>query len=545
MPDNPLEGVDAPRKMPADLRSRIERELLAAAPLPHQARARIATSLTDQTKALFDGIDGPRPLPDRTRRRLERSLAKPVPVPEPRWLSSRRWLAIAAVVTLVLASVSAITNRPGSPRGQVGSTAMDASGTDDGLVSEGLMGSGSGAGVGDPGFAPSESATAGGVQAATPQSGYGPIGPTGGSAAYSRRANGPPPFALSDEEGLATFSDMAPGASMPDDGGSPDPGPTTTTTAPPPPPPFRISVATGDATGVAGFNAYVELLNRYGGAGGRRFVIVKDGDPADVKVNLSGTASTAAAGTAQAITIDSLLAPDRILRGNTFGFAGAVDRQAHLIADAVYPAAAGGTAVIYREQAGVLHDEVPAALEAVLRQRGLTTVVVDVRPNEAVVPVPTADSVFLSVTAANAKRVVDAYPSNSRPPRGFNGIGTLAESGAVPGLPVGTRFISPYAFPDSKEAKRVQELTKLPPGARLYHGWIVAKTLAVAVWRFQPHTTDQLRGSLDRMNGYANGFAPAYTYRHGTHSVRPEGVLFEVDEAGATQKGDFLTDPRP
>lgn len=531
MGENPLAGADAPRPMPDSVRARIEAELLSAAPLPASARKRISTRLADPTGALFEGIDGPRALPAGARRRIERALTPAAPVREPRWLSSRSWLAVAAVATLILASVSAITNRPDpADHGEqvAGPAEERASGQ---ALADGT------AGVGDPGFAtPGASASPQGAtqldSSTTPL-----VGATNGSTTARRSHNSPPPFALSDDE--ATFGDGL-AVSSPDSGHGPGAAPTTTT-APPPPPPFRISVARGDATGVAGFNAYVELLNRYGGAGGRRFVIVKDGEPADVSVNLSGTAATTAPAV---VRIESPFAPDHVLRGRTFSFAGAIDRQAHLIADAVYPTSASGTAAIYRERSGVLHDEVPAALEAVLRERGLTPVLVDVRANEGVVPVP-ADSVFLSLTPANAKRVVDAYPASSRPANGFNGVGTLAESASVGNLPVGSRFISPYAFPNSNEARRVQELTRLPPGARLYHGWIAAKTLAVAVWRYDPRSADAVQSSLKKMDGYANGFAPAYSYRPGTNSVRPEGVLFRVEEDGAKQTGDFLTDPRP
>lgn len=548
MPENPLEGVDAPRALPADVRARIEAELLAAAPLPDQARERITKRLSDPAKALFDGLDAPRPLPARARRRLEHALAgapsASVPLRESRLLSSRRWLAVAAAATLLLASVSALTIRRAPDNPTTASGRVD--------VFDSLeRGPANGPGVGDPGFAaaPSAESPGSGIATVEPRSEIVHAPPGGAARAAPQSDGGAPPYALGDYEGSTVISSDASQGSEP--GGTPGAGPSTggppppqtTTTAPPPPPPhFRVSIVSGDATAAAGFHAYVDLLNRHGGAGGRRFAIVRQGERADAVVNLSGQPL---APHTHPVVIDSALAPDRLLRQNVFAFIGAVDRQAHLIADAVYPSAAGGTAAIYREPTGPLHDEVPAALDAVLRQRGLNTVFVDVRPNEAVVPMPTADSVFLSVSAANAKRVVDAYPARSRPPRGFNGIGTLAESTAVPDLPVGTRFISPYAFPDSNEAKRVQELTKLPAGVQLYHGWVAAKTLAVAVWRYRPDSPASLHGALRKMNGYANGFAPAYTFRPGTNSVRPEGVLFEVTDTGAAQKGGFLTDPRP
>jgi len=519
--DDLLRGVDAPRPMPAGLRRRVEESLLAGAALPDDARERLADRLTDPAAALLADVDGPRPMPAALRGRLEQSMK----------VATRRharprgavWLAAAAVVLLV-ASVGVLVTRP-SPhrRGHDLAGRAGGGGVSDaaGAVSAGAAASNGvanlvtptpvvgDAGVGHPGFAPPPSNQGGGL---------GPVG------AAPQALSDPPPFALAETPTLSAGTTGAPG-------GAPA---TTTTTAPPPP--FRIAAVSGDSVEQAGFDAYVKRLNDAGGAGRRRFEVVGPADHPDAVVNLSGTPLAAAPTTP---ALDALLTTEPSLRDDDFDFAGVPERQGHLIADAVYPAAANATAVVYHEPSGVLGNEVPAAIAAVLKARGVTVVDMAVEPGRPVVPVP-ADAVFLSLTADDAKAVVAAY---AQPPaRGFNGIVTLADTSVARGLPAGVRVLSPYAFPANAEADVLAHDTGLPLSARLVHGWVAAKTLAVAVWREDPRSPAAVRKALEDMAGYSNGFAPAYRLRAGTHSVEPEGVLLVTTGSGFAQQGDFRTD---
>jgi hypothetical protein len=525
MPDRDeqlLAGIDAPRPMPAALRRSLEEALLEGAPLPDDARDRLTerlTELTDPTAALLAGIDGPRPVPTAMRHRIEERLVVP------RRRAVRPWLTgVAAALVLALSLVSLGTREDDRGPVPTAGRAIPQSGNDRVRDEVGL----------DRLSEPSATSGGGAPLLAGPRFGTAPIEPRTGASAAGDGYRGPPPFAYDEALFGTVVSNFA-------TAGSGSAQATTTTTTPPPPPPFKVAIVSGDTDDEAGFRAYVKLLNKQGGAGGRPFVVIDAGRPADVTVNLSDAQFRSAP---TGVSIESLLAPDRLLRNDTFGFAGAPDRQAHLMVDAVYPTDVNATAAIYRETSGVLHDDVATAFQTALRAKGLTTVVVDVRPGDAVTPVP-ADAVFLSLSQASAQRVIAAYPSNAPPARGFNGIGTFADTFFIDTvLPDGVRFISPYSFPDDRETTAIHDETGRPPSAQLYHGWIVAKTLAVAVWQSDPRSPDQLRAALQSMSGYSNGFAPPYSYRSNTNSVRPEGVLFTVRD-GKPEQGDFLTDPRP
>jgi hypothetical protein len=527
--DPPLVGVDGPRPLPAALRARLEEQLLAGATLPDEARTRLSRRLRDTAAPLFEGVGDPRPMPAALRSRLTRTIVlagvgdgvRKVPSgTRPR----SSWLIAAAIATLLLASISVLNHQtaPSGPSGmatesQDNGTASAATGIDtaDDLAGPGPV-------EGRPDIGPKADAADPGGRTA----GGGGLGP-GGFA--MRRSGGAPPFAFSDAEVRANLSVLSSPAG---------PAPSTTTTTPPPPPPFRLHIVGGDPVEVAAFRAYVRLLNEQGGAGQRPFREVSAGQTADATVNLSGIGF---AQTPAGISIDGLLATESSLRGNVFGFAGVPERQAHLIADAVFPEHAEVRAVIYKEPAGtgVLSDVVPDAIEQVLRERGVTSIVMTVEPGRPVVPVP-AQAAFLSLTAEHAQGVVAAYGATPAPARGFNGITTVAEAG----LPTGSRFISPYNFPDTAESRALREGSGQPLTARSIHGWVTAKTLAVAVWHEDPRSPAALRGALERMSGYNNRFAPAQTYRTGTHAVQPDGVLFTMGDNGPVETGAFRTDPR-
>jgi hypothetical protein len=535
--DRPLVGVDGPRPLPAALRARLEEQLLAGATLPDEARTRLSRRLRDTTAPLFEGVGDPRPMPAALRSRLTRTIVlagvgdgvRKVPSGT-RQRSS--WLIAAAIATLLLASISVLNHQtaPSGPSGTAG--ASDDSRNDSASVMDTARdpaGPGPGPVEGRPDIGPRADAA---IPGGRTTGGGGGLG-LGGFA--MRRSGGAPPFAFGDAELDADLSDML---SSPTGPAPSTTTTTTTTTTPPPPPPFRLHIVGGDPVEVAAFRAYVRLLNEQGGAGQRPFREVSAGQTADATVNLSGIGF---AQTPAGISIDGLLATESSLRSNVFGFAGVPERQAHLIADAVFPEHAEVRAVIYKEPAGtgVLSDVVPDAIEQVLRERGVTSIVMTVEPGRPVVPVP-AQAAFLSLTAEHAQGVVAAYGTTPAPARGFNGITTVAEAG----LPTGSRFISPYNFPDTAESHALREGSGQPLTARSIHGWVTAKTLAVAVWHEDPRSPAALQGALERMSGYNNRFAPAQTYRTGTHAVQPDGVLFTVGDNGPVETGPFRTDPR-
>ena len=526
----PLHGIDGPRPLPQGLRARLEAELLSAAagaePMPDAARDRLAEQLTDRTAAVLHGVDGPRPLPAALRTRVEAALRTGVGTVHvaragrrPRALTAP-WLAAAACLALLVASVTVLSSRPGGGRAPVAiAPEVDAG---DQAGADAVSGSGS--------FqnAPDSGATGGSVSAGELGTGLpGAVTPqsrtvTAGGSAARRDA---PPYAFEGFESAALTGEGGTG------GGAAAASTTGTTT---PPPPFRYKALTGDPVEAAGFNAYVNLLNDGGGAGGRRFVAVSGNG--DVTVNLSGapfTDRTRPTG----IGLDAFLAPESSLHGGVFAFGGVPERQAHLIVDAVYPgpAPANTAAAVYRAEDGPLGTTVADAVVAVLRERGVRPVDVAVRRGQPVPAVP-ADAVFLSLDPADAGRVVSAYGSAAAPPKGFNGVGTLAD----PSAPSGMWVLSPYAMPSTAEAHDLEQRSKHKLSARLIHGWVAAKTLAVAVWREDPRSPAALRAALERMTGYGNGFAPAYSFRPGTHSVQPDGVLLQA----GVQAGGFRTDAR-
>lgn len=493
--DEVLGGIDAPRRMPPSLRAWLEAELVAEAAAAHPP-----IDPADKTAALLAGIDGPRPLPAITRMRLTQTLLvastasrRAAPLPRQR---RHGWGAAAAIALAIVSSFAVMPERqPGLgmavPEGVSESLALSDDQSDR-LFSAFELGRPELPGVGRPGFV---------------------VDPPTSPELVSPLPAPVLPFAFSDQGGVPNVVEGGGVA-----------------------PPFRISLVSGDVEAVAGFNAYVNTHNAAATGRTRPFEIVGPTQTADITVNLSGVPLAPRPG----VVIETLLAPERLLHGNVFSFAGAVDRQAALIVDAVYPQPVNRetVAVVYREPSGVLYDDAAQALAIALAAKGVTPVMHVVEPGQPVAPA-IADAVFLSLQPGAAKRVVAAYPATAHPRRGFNGLGTLAESEEVTGLPPGTRFISPYAFPASDEAAAIKAGTGHPAGARVYHGWIVAKTLAVAVWRDNPQNADELRTALQRMAHYANGFAPAYTYRPGTNSVQPEGVLFIVGQDGASQFGEF------
>jgi hypothetical protein len=507
-----LRGADGPRAMPAGLRSRLEEALLAGASLPEEARDRLAERLKDPTAAVLAGVDGPRPMPASLRSGVEWSLRRTHVVD--RTPRDRSWLAAAACLLLVAASVVVLnTRQPRQPHEESAAGVLGRPVFVETRPEPLAVGDQAGTGAGTGAQASAATAPLAGV--VPPDAAVsGNAGGGGGGGAFPTSYD-PPPFALTSQTVVRPDLTKRTG----------------------PPPPVRITAFSGDPAEQAGFDLYVDLLNRRGGAGGRQFTKVPSSSTADVTVNLTAT-PFASRPTRPAF--DTLLTPEASLRGTVFNFAGAPEHQAHLIADAVFPESTSARAVVYREPSGPLADVVPQAIQAVLDDRNVTAVVVTLEDGRPVVPVP-ADAVFLSVTGEHAVIVTEAYKGGPQPALGFNGIGTIADRNVLWRLPSDIRYISPYSLPDTDEADYVIGHTNQALSARLIHGWVAAKTLAVAVWLEDPRTPAAFKTALEHMEGYANGFAPAFTFRPGTHSVKPDGVLF----VGHDQQGSFLTDAFP
>lgn len=508
----PLEGVDGPRRMPPELRRRLEEELLAGASLPEGSRTRLTESLSDPTAALLDGVDGPRPMPPRLRNRVEWALDGPTGAAAPAGRAPRRlaaWpgLVAAAVLIVILSSITIVVDRAPD---QAATQASDESVSGNAeTVLDGASSQGAGTGAGG--------------SAATTGAGLG----------------GPPPFATArfrqSRSALAQRSGGS-GADAPSySSGIGDSTKSSGDVAQPAP--FRIALRQGDSAALAGLNAYVDLLNRNGGVRGRRFEFVTGAaaKDADTVVNLSGQPFGDPPGPP---SLDDLLAPDAALREDVFSFAGAIERQGRLIADAVFPGRTGATAVVYRAADGPLGSTVPDAIESVLRGRGISTTSVVVRSGRTV-EVVRADAVFLSLNAVDAARVTAAY--GAAPRLGFNGVGTVADTA---GLPDGLRVVSPYDLPSNDETTALIVATDTPLSARLVHGWVAAKTLAMAVWQHDPRTPAEVRAALQKMASFDNGFAPPRQARPGTNSLRPDGIVLQLVAGRFEQRSPFLTDPR-
>jgi len=300
----------------------------------------------------------------------------------------------------------------------------------------------------------------------------------------------------------------------------------------------------GDAAQEAGFRAYIDLLNRNGGVANHPVRIdaghATGSTPGSlVTVNLSAGALSGSWGP----RLETLAVGDDILRGDVFDFASAPERQAHLIADEVFPAAAAGsTAVIYTGGGPVLGTRVPDAIDAVLRSRGVA--VVRVPYSGGRLAPSTADAAFLSLdTGAVRMWLTEARSAGIAPARGIAGIYSLADESLVGELPDGTRAIAPYRFPSGDEASALRGGTNRPLESSVVHGWNTAKMLAVALWRSGATTRDAVAPALRQLAGYDSGLAPPYEVRKGTTSRTPEGVLFVKSHDVLAPRGGFRRDP--
>jgi hypothetical protein len=601
-PDLPLAGLDAERPLSPELRARLESALVAAvagglpvpadedaldAPraLPEAVRTRLEAALLAQAAtpaaaagsgfgAETAGTEAAGVVTSLAGRRTRKVVAA--------------WSAVAAVLLMVVA-VAGLASRghPGSQNLAAGGPTTTTAGTPASLPSD--------AGVTAETTSPAPAATAATAttRAATPAR-PGPSTTTGlpaGSATQtpapvtpgSTRPSTPsapttttpvspgagqpatadpgpaPPFYNSAPNGDAASPAPAmssqPGGAAPNHGAQPQP---QKSTAPPASgPPLRVGIITGDAAQEAGFRAYVDQLNQSGGVRQHsiELVPVSAGAPAaDTIATVNLGAHTVAGpggapGWATGPLLETLTATENLLPGNgaVFSFASPPERQGHLAADALFPSAVTSkpapTAVIYAASSGPLSDVVPAAMEAVLKQRGLKVTVVTYDPAlKKTGLVAGADAALLSLDPAAARAwVTQTKGASYRPAMGVAGIYSLADETLAPDLPEGTRVISPYVVPGGDEG---QAIRSIPEGtsAPVLHGWVTAKALAAAIWRTGADTPAELQSALEGLAGWSPGLAPAYETRSGTRSRTPEGVLFQVQSGAYVAQGGFRRD---
>lgn len=502
-----LAGLDAPVPLPAALRERLEHTLLV------EAGAALSADGHDGNPLV--GIDAPLTLPPLLRKRLETSLvARSARRPS---VILTRVVATAAAVVLVLASATAVLQR--TPRHRARGQAVAAgphptqaatsTSTTFPIASQGApLAATAAPAVGASGSAAGASGTAAGAAAA-------PVGRQGTA----------PPFMFGTGAGTARAPTGAP---------------------------VHIGVVGGDQAEEAGFRAYVDVLNRTGGAGGHGFDIVatsasSPGAGVVVTVNLSGHSLASASGPPPWITgplLETIPIAEATLTGRVFDMASPVERQARLLVDAVYPdAAPGTTAVIYQSADGPFGNEGPNTLDASLRARQITPVHVVVHASEASALVP-ADAAFVSLDPADAAQWVgDAHAAGYAPARGVAGLSSLLDASLLPSLSNGTRVMSPYLLPAGQEATAMSGHTGKPASNAVTHGWDTAKALAAAVWQSGATTTDGVLSALQQLTGFDDGFAPAYRTRPGSNARLADAVLFRVAAGQFAQDGGFRTDP--
>jgi ABC-type branched-subunit amino acid transport system substrate-binding protein len=215
-----------------------------------------------------------------------------------------------------------------------------------------------------------------------------------------------------------------------------------------------------------------------------------------------------------------------------------------MAADALFPSPVQNkTAVIYAASAGPLSTVVPAAMEAVLKQRGVTVNVVTYDPAQKKTGlVAGADAALLSLDPAAARAwVAQAKGAKYRPALGIAGIYSLADDTLAADLPQGARVIAPYVVPAGDEGQAIRSVGR-GTSAPVLHGWATAKGLAAAIWRTGADTPAELQSALEGLAGWSSGLAPAYETRPGTRSRTPEGVLFQVQSSAFQPQGTWRRD---
>jgi hypothetical protein len=509
-------GLGEARPLPAHLGERLERVLAAEA---EAGAGALAT------------IDAPRPLPDHVRDRIEAAMVVAVEVGLPvqvrrrveRTLVRRRardYLRPAVKAAAIMALAGATALFLGEPPPQAVDTMYAGA---DNLTDEASAVVVDGAAETPPRGLAHRLVT--GIRA-MPEMGVGGAG----STPYFSLSHPPPPFYVWPFEPL-------PSPLGDNGGGFPAPLPAAART------PVRIGLIGGDPVQEAGFRAYVELANRAGGAGGRRLDLVPFRTEGSIAtVNLGPTAVADASGAPmgmRAPLLESLDVAEPALRGDVFSLTGVAERQARLAVESS-GVQADETAVVYTASSGSFAGRVPDAFEAALRERGVQVERVRWDPAGSPALVP-ADAAFVSVPTADARSWLQAAKSAGYDPRrGIWGIWSLADDALVDAMPNDLQLLAPYAFARGDELAAMVDATDQAPSARLVHGWVTAKWLAVAIW-WAGDEPERLGGYL-RNGRFESGFAPPQETRTETNARTPEAVVLVPEDGRLEPKGPFRTD---
>lgn len=487
--DNLLRDLDGPRPLPSDVRDRLE-ETLADGPGGAE------------TVVALRGADAPREMPPEVRGRLETALSAP----------SRRHLPrVALAVATAVAVIAAALVAARAPD--------DAS----------------------PVASPDPRA----ITPADPIDRFAPPTPTPGSGAFEPGAGSRAVAADTSDVGPADVEHPVPPYTFR--------GRAPTVTAPAGGLPLGVGVVDGNPDQVAGFRAYVDLLNAADGVRGRT-LRVADASPeappdgAVVTVNLSGQPLATPDGPpewSRGPLLEGPSAPEDVLHGSVFGLASPPERQAHLLADAVFPETSpGSVAAIYRATEGVFAERVPDALREVLEAREVTVVETIYEEGSPAAYVP-ADAAFLSLPKDAARRFIDyAQGVGYGPSRGMGCLFPMLDREITEELGEGYLVLAPYSLGHDDERRALEEGIGRPANTDAIHGWATAKALAVALWQSGADTTQGARAALSELEGYDPGFAPELAFRDGTNARTPEGILYEVRDGVFVPQGDFRTDPR-
>ena len=504
--ENPLSGVDAPRPLPDEVRTRLESELSELS----------ATAVA----VLPEGLDRPRPIPPATRARLESAVlayvrsmrGRPAPTErQVRWYESsrsRQWMPVAAAaILLVVAVAGALTLNP--PNGRDGFGRPD--------LLQGAGGSG-GTRLGET----------------TTTLSPGQIGP---APPFSDRGTTADALAAAPPAAANDFSTSS-GAEAASGAGRSSADQATAG-------PIRVGLSGPDNAVASGFRAYMNTVNGQGGIGGsRRVESVNPSSP-----GLIATVSTSLAGPldprSSAPRLEGPAAEEGRLRGDTFSFASAPERLGHLLADALYPQPKAGAQVAIFTGTGVYDQIVPAALESALREKGVVSGRVATRSGRPTAW-PSAEVAVLSMHAEDARSWLSAAAAEGyRPTRFVAGFWGLLDPSVTRELPEGSVVITSYATPRQAEADAMTAAAGGPPSFGFVHGWATAKALALALWQSGASTPEQLTHALSSFpRDDLGGLIAPYAVRGGTNSRTPEGLVLQLQKGTLVPQGGFRADPR-
>ena len=471
-----LQAIDGPRPMPPSL------------------DAALTDALTDSS-AVLTSADAPRPLPDDLRRRLEASLVVAAPRPLPRTVGRRlrRVLAqsplrpvaaAAAVLALVIGVLAAVR----FPNGEVDDVASPMKTTTTAIAG---------------GDASTASGTSGGSTAS---------GAAG--APFLKPAAPAPAASAAGDSSAAVQSDAT-----------------------------SIDVAiTGDLDSdtARGFRAYLDVLNRAGGIGGRFVAASRDAKAPVAVVNVGIEPVHVES---DDVVFESAFVAESRLVGAVVSLSSPVERQARLAVRHAFPEPAPGrTAAVYAGELEPFATVVPDAFADALRERGVAVVRVPFdRDAPAFVP---ADAAFLALDPTDAASWIALAPD--APAGGVWGVGSSwADETAVRAESLGVTVLSPYQPIGGEEQAALLDALGEPLSVEAVHGWVTGKALALLLSGAPTIGARLTEADLDRLVGWDPGWAPSFEVRPGTRARTPDAVPLRATAGVFAATGDFERDDEP